>query len=217
VQIVAGDTKVVERGRGDGVYINTAGVGQVAEGIAIGPDRAQAGDRIIVSGTIGDHGIAVMSVREGLTFETEIVSDCAPLAGLTAAMLEVAGASAIHVLRDPTRGGLAATLNESARQSKVGIVIDDAAVPVKADVRSACELLGLDPLHVANEGKLVAIVAANVAELVVECLRRDPVGRDAAIIGSVREERPGMVATRTAIGGTRVVPMPLGDLLPRIC
>lgn len=216
VQIVAGDTKVVERGHGDGLYLNTSGVGVIAEGVPrIGPDLAQSGDRIILSGTIGDHGIAVMSVREGLEFETAIASDCAPLAALTGDIVD--GRGRVHVLRDPTRGGLAATLNEIARQSKVGIVVDDAAVPVKREVRSACELLGLDPWHVANEGKLVAIVAPEAADDVVSALRRHAAGRDAAIIGEVRAEHPGMVATRTALGATRVVPLPLGELLPRIC
>lgn len=216
VQIVAGDTKVVERGHGDGLYINTSGLGIVPVGIPrIGPDRARPGDRVIVSGTIGDHGIAVMSVREGLAFESPIVSDCAPLAALTASIVDPRGH--VHVLRDPTRGGLAATLNEIARQSKASIVVDDQAVPVKPEVRSACELLGLDPWHVANEGKLVAIVAPEAADEVVAALRRHDTGRDAAVIGEVRAERPGMVSTRTALGATRVVPLPLGELLPRIC
>ncbi|MEZ5285137.1 MAG: hydrogenase expression/formation protein HypE [Vicinamibacterales bacterium] len=216
VQIVAGDTKVVERGHGDGLYINTAGVGVVPAGLPrIGPDRARAGDRVIVSGTIGDHGIAVMSVREGLEFETVIESDCAPLAALAQSIVDVSGR--VHVLRDPTRGGLAATLNEIARQSRVSIIVDERAVPVKAQVRAACELLGLDPWHVANEGKLVAVVAPETADEVLAWLRAHERGRDAAIIGEVHAERPGMVAARTALGATRVVPLPLGELLPRIC
>ncbi len=215
VQIVAGDTKVVERGHGDGLYINTAGVGVVADGQPrLGPDGARPGDRVIVSGTIGDHGIAVMSVREGLEFETVIESDCAPLATLAQAVM---GAGTVRVMRDPTRGGLAATLNEIARQSKVSILAEDTAVPVNPRVRSACELLGLDPWHVANEGKLVAVVAADAAEAVLAAMRAHPTGTQAAIIGEVRSERPGMVATRTALGATRVVPLPLGELLPRIC
>lgn len=216
VQIVAGDTKVVERGHGDGLYINTAGIGVVPSGVPrIGPDRARPGDKVIVSGTIGDHGIAVMSVREGLEFETEIESDCAPLASLARAIVDTSGR--VHVLRDPTRGGLAATLNEIARQSKVSIVVEERQVPVKPQVQAACELLGLDPWHVANEGKLVAIVAPEAADEVLAWLRAHELGRDAAMIGEVRAERPGMVATRTTIGATRVVPLPLGELLPRIC
>lgn len=215
VQIVAGDTKVVERGHGDGLYINTSGVGVVPEGqTRLGPDCARPGDRVIVSGTIGDHGIAVMSVREGLEFETVVESDCAPLNGLARAAM---AAGTVHVLRDPTRGGLAATLNEIARQSRVGIVAEDTAVPVNPKVRSACELLGLDPWHVANEGKLVAIVAPESADAVLAALRAHRLGAHAAIIGEVRSDRPGMVATRTALGATRVVPLPLGELLPRIC
>jgi hydrogenase expression/formation protein HypE len=216
VQIVAGDTKVVEHGHGDGLYINTAGIGVVPAGVPrIGPDRARPGDTVIVSGTIGDHGIAVMSVREGLEFETMIESDCAPLATLAQSIVD--GSGRVHVLRDPTRGGLAATLNEIAGRSKVSIVVDERHVPVKPQVKAACELMGLDPWHVANEGKLVAIVAPEAADAVLAGLRAHDLGRDAAIIGEVRADRAGMVATRTAIGATRVVPMPLGELLPRIC
>ncbi len=215
VQIVAGDTKVVERGHGDGLYINSAGVGVIADGQPrLGPDGARPGDRVIVSGTIGDHGIAVMSVREGLEFETVIESDCAPLGTLAQAAM---GAGTVRVMRDPTRGGLAATLNEIARQSKVSILAEDTAVPVNPRVRSACELLGLDPWHVANEGKLVAVVAADAADAVLAAMRAHPAGAQAAIIGEVHGERPGMVTTRTALGATRVVPLPLGELLPRIC
>lgn len=216
VQVVAGDTKVVERGHGDGLYINTAGVGVVPAGVPrIGPDRARPGDRVIVSGTIGDHGIAVMSVREGLAFETVVCSDCAALAALTRAVVDTSGR--VHVLRDPTRGGLAATLNEIARRSAVSIVVEERRVPVRAEVQAACDLLGLDPWHVANEGKLVAVVAPDAADLIVETLRAHPLGRDAAIVGEVKAERPGMVAARTPIGATRIVPLPLGELLPRIC
>jgi hydrogenase expression/formation protein HypE len=216
VQIVAGDTKVVERGHGDGLYINTAGVGLVPPGVPrIGPDLARPGDRVILSGTIGDHGVAVMSVREGLEFETVVESDCAALAALTQSIVDQRGH--VHVLRDPTRGGLAATLNEIARQSKVSIVVEESAVPVHPHVRSACELLGLDPWHVANEGKLVAVVAPEAADAVVAALRAHDVGRQAAVIGEVRADKPGLVATRTALGATRVVPLPLGALLPRIC
>jgi hydrogenase expression/formation protein HypE len=207
---------VVERGHGDGLYINTAGVGVVPAGVArIGPDRARPGDKVILSGTIGDHGIAVMSRREGLEFETVIESDCAPLASLAGAIVDASGR--VHVLRDPTRGGLAATLNEIARRSKVSIIVDERQVPIKPQVQAACELLGLDPWHVANEGKLVAVVAPESASEVLAWLRAHERGRDAAIIGDVHAERPGLVATRTAIGATRVVPLPLGELLPRIC
>lgn len=214
VAVVAGDTKVVDRGRGDGVYITTAGVGVLRHGFDVGPDRARPGDVVVVSGPIGQHGVAVMSVREGLEFETVVESDCAPLATLAQAAM---GAGTVRVLRDPTRGGLAATLNEIARQSKVSILAEDTAVPVNPRVRSACELLGLDPWHVANEGKLVAVVAADAAEAVLAAMRAHPAGAQAAIIGDVQSERPGMVATRTALGATRVVPLPLGELLPRIC
>lgn len=214
VAVVAGDTKVVDRGRGDGVYITTAGVGVLRHGFDVGPDRARPGDVVVVSGPIGQHGVAVMSVREGLEFETVVESDCAPLATLAQAAMAAGG---VRVLRDPTRGGLAATLNEIARQSKVSILADDTAVPVNPRVRSACELLGLDPWHVANEGKLVAVVAPESADAVLTAMRAHPNGAHAAIIGEVRSERAGMVATRTALGATRVVPLPLGELLPRIC
>jgi hydrogenase expression/formation protein HypE len=215
VIIVAGDTKVVERGRGDGMFINTAGVGVVADVPRIGPSGARAGDRVIVSGTIGDHGIAVMSVREGLEFETVIESDCAPLHELVRAIVDARGY--VHALRDPTRGGLAATLNEIARHSRVSITIEERRLPVKPQVQAACELLGLDPLHVANEGKLVAIVAPEAADEIVERLRAHPLGRDAVLLGEVTDGRPGMVVVRTALGATRVLPLPLGELLPRIC
>jgi hydrogenase expression/formation protein HypE len=216
VQVVAGDTKVVERGRADGVYITTAGVGAVPAWLPpIGPERAAPGDKVILSGTLGDHGIAVMSVRESLAFETAIESDCAAVHGLVQSIVDEHGA--VHVLRDPTRGGLAATLNEIARRSRVSVVIEDRDVPIKPQVQAACDLLGLDPWHVANEGKLVAIVAAEAADDVLARLRAHPLGRDAAIIGEVHAGRTGMVATRTALGATRVVPMPIGELLPRIC
>jgi hydrogenase expression/formation protein HypE len=216
VTIVAGDTKVVERGRADGMYITTAGVGALASGPPpIGPDRAMPGDAVLLSGTIGDHGIAVMSVRESLAFETTIESDCAAIHGLVQSIVDDGGA--VHVLRDPTRGGLAATLNEIARRSRVSIVIEDRRVPIKPQVQAACDLLGLDPWHVANEGKLVAVVAAQAADDVLARMQAHPLGRDAAVIGEVQAGRPGMVATRTALGATRVVPMPLGELLPRIC
>jgi len=214
VQIVTGDTKVVERGHGDGVYINTSGIGVIADGVNIGPTRAQPGDVIIVSGTIGDHGMAVMSVREGLEFETQIRSDCAPLAELVADLLAVGG---IHVLRDPTRGGVASSLNEIAASSGVGMVINDVDVPVQPEVQAACALLGLDPLYVANEGKLLAIVAADKAAAVLERMRGQEVARDGCIIGAVTDRHPGLLVSRTRIGANRVVPMQLGEQLPRIC
>lgn len=216
VRVVAGDTKVVDKGHGDGVFINTTGIGLIPESVSIGPDRARPGDCVLVSGTIGDHGMAIMSVREGLEFEATITSDTAPLHELVSAMLEVAP-DAIHALRDPTRGGLAAVLNEIATASRVGIQIDERALPVNPAVQAACDLLGMDPLYVANEGKLVAFVAEEVAEVVLERMRAHPTGRQAAIIGRVIEQPAGLVTARTAIGGTRVIPMPLGEQLPRIC
>lgn len=215
VQVVAGDTKVVERGHGDGVYINTAGVGLLPEGVAVGPDRARPGDVVLLSGTVGDHGIAVLSQREGLAFETALLSDSAPLHGMVAELL--AAAPHIHCLRDPTRGGLAAALNELAGASRVGIEIDEAAVPLRPAVAAACEMLGFDPLTVANEGKLVAFVPPEEAEAALAALRAHPLGREAARIGTVTAEHPALVLARTAIGGRRVVDMPLGELLPRIC
>jgi hydrogenase expression/formation protein HypE len=215
VRIVTGDTKVVERGHGHGCYINTAGVGVVPESVTVGPNLARAGDAVLLSGSIGDHGMAVMSVREGLAFETVIESDSAALHGLVATMLEAS--AAVRVLRDPTRGGLAASLNEIATASHVGIVIDESEVRVHPEVHSACELLGLDPLHVANEGKLVAIVDAADADSVLARMRAHPLGKEAARIGSVTEENPGLLAAKTPIGGTRVVPTQIGEQLPRIC
>lgn len=215
VRIATGDTKVVERGHGHGCYITTAGVGVVPAGLQIGPDRARPGDVVIVSGTIGDHGMAVMSVREGLQFETAIESDSAPLAGLVAVLL--AAAPGVHALRDPTRGGVASALNEIAGRSKVGIVLEERAVPVRPDVQAACELLGLDPIYVANEGKLLAIVAEESAPAALAALRAHPLGAQAAIIGRVTDRHPGMLVAKTGIGGTRVIPMMLGEQLPRIC
>ncbi len=215
VQIVTGDTKVVERGHGDGVYINTTGIGIVPPGVHIAPQNARPGDRVIVSGPIGEHGIAILSVREGLTFETALHSDSQPLHDLVAAMLEVT--PAIHCLRDPTRGGLAATLNEFARASQVGIEVDEQAVPIPPAVAAACEMLGLDPFYVANEGKLVAVVPPEVAEPLLEAMRAHPKGREAAIIGQVVEAHPGLVIARTGIGGSRVVDTLIGEQLPRIC
>jgi len=215
VQIVAGDTKVVERGHGDGIYINTAGVGIVPEGIEVGPDRARPGDVILINGTIGDHGIAVLSKREGLAFETNLISDSAALNGLVEALLKEA--PHVHCLRDPTRGGLAAALNELATTSDVGIEIEEAAVPVRPAVAAACEMMGFDPLTVANEGKIIAFVPPEEAEAALTALRAHPLGENAARIGVVTEEHSEMVLVRTGIGGRRVVDMPLGELLPRIC
>ena len=215
VQIVTGDTKVVDRGHGDGVYINTTGIGVVPPDVYIAPQNACPGDRVILSGPIGEHGIAILSVREGLTFETELRSDSQPLHDLVAAMLDVT--HEIHCMRDPTRGGLAATLNEFARASHVGIEIDEQAVPIPPAVAAACELLGLDPFYVANEGKLVAVVPPQVAEPLLEAMRAHPKGREAAIIGQVVETHPGLVVARTGIGGSRVVDTLIGEQLPRIC
>ncbi len=216
VQIVTGDTKVVERGHGDGCYINTAGIGVLREGIQVSPHRAQPGDAVLVSGTIGDHGMAIMSVREGLEFESQIRSDCAALNGLIAAVLDSVG-NAVHTMRDPTRGGLASTLNEIAQSSDVGIAVDEASLPVRTEVQSACELLGLDPVYVANEGKAVFFVAAEAADAVLKILRAHPLGRDAARIGHVTSEHKRMLVARTTMGANRVIPTQIGEQLPRIC
>jgi hydrogenase expression/formation protein HypE len=215
VLIVAGDTKVVEKGHGDSIYINTAGVGVVMEGVEVGPNRAQPGDVVLFSGTVGDHGVAVLSQREGLAFETELISDSAPLNGLVETLL--AAAPHTHCLRDATRGGLAAVLNELAGTSQVGIEIEESAVPVRPAVTAACEMLGFDPLTVANEGKLVAFVPAKEAQAALDALHAHPLGQEAARIGVITKEHQGMVLAHTAIGGRRVVDMPLGELLPRIC
>ncbi|QPK65240.1 hydrogenase expression/formation protein HypE [Methylomonas sp. LL1] len=214
--IVTGDTKVVERGKGDGVFITTTGVGIVPEGVTISGDRAKPGHAILVSGSMGDHGVAIMAGREHLEFETSIVSDSAALHELVAAMVAAAG-SEIHCLRDPTRGGLATALNELARQSGVGMVIDEARIPMKAQVKAACEILGLDPLYVANEGKLVCICSAIAAEQLLHVMQAHPLGRDAAIIGEVIADAHGFVQMRTAFGGSRIVDWPVGEQLPRIC
>nr|WP_329316529.1 hydrogenase expression/formation protein HypE [Streptomyces sp. NBC_01262] len=215
VEIATGDTKVVESGHGDGVYINTAGIGLVPDGVDIRPQRAEPGDVVIVSGPIGVHGVAVMSVREGLEFGTEIESDCAALGGLVEAMLAVT--PDLHVLRDPTRGGLAAALNEIARAASVGVLLQERAVPVPAEVANACAILGLDPLYVANEGKLVAFVPRAEAEAVLAAMHAHPLGAHAAVIGECVDSHPGMVVARTGLGGTRVVDLPIGEQLPRIC
>lgn len=215
VEVVTGDTKVVEAGHGDGVYLNTAGIGLVPAGVDIRPQRAAPGDVVIVSGAIGVHGVAIMSVREGLEFGVEITSDCAALNGLVAAMLRAC--PDLHVLRDPTRGGLAAALNEIADAASVGVVVQERSVPVPPQVANACAILGLDPWYVANEGKLVAFVPREHADVVLAAMRAHPLGAQAAIIGECTTEHPGMVVARTPLGGTRVVDTPLGEQLPRIC
>jgi len=215
VPVVTGDTKVVERGKGDGVFITTTGFGALADGIDVAGDRARPGDRVLVSGSIGDHGVAIMSLRENLAFTTTIASDTAALHRLVAAML--AAAPGLRVLRDPTRGGLATTLNEIARQSGCGIVIDEKRIPVKPEVAAACEFLGLDPLYVANEGKLVAIAPAADAARLLGVLRCHPLGRDAALIGEVIADPAHFVRMTTRIGGERIVDWLAGEQLPRIC
>lgn len=215
VPVVTGDTKVVEKGKGDGIFISTTGIGVLADGVAISGAGARPGNIVLVSGTMGDHGVAILSRREGLAFETEIVSDSQPLHDLVAAML--ASVSGIRVLRDPTRGGLAATLNEIAHQSQAGMVLDEPAVPVQPEVAAACELLGLDPLNIANEGKLVAICEAADAEALLAAMRAHPRGRDAAIIGEVVADERTLVRMRTRLGGMRVVDWIDGEQLPRIC
>ena len=215
VQIVTGDTKVVHRGSADKLFINTSGIGVIPDGVDISGSNAKPGDVVILSGTIGDHGIAVLSKREGLSFSTTLQSDCAPLGSLVADMLKAS--RKINCLRDPTRGGLATTLNEMAQQSEVGIRIDEEAIPVREEVMAACELLGLDPLYIANEGKLIAIVPPSDAKAVLKAMRRHPYGKNAAIIGKVTDEKPGRVVMNTNIGSSRIVDMLTGDPLPRIC
>jgi len=215
VPVVAGDTKVVERGKGDGVFITTTAVGVRREGLTLSGSRAQPGDAILVSGHIGDHGMAIMASREGLGFSSPIVSDTAALHRLIAALLD-SGAE-VHALRDPTRGGLATTLNEIAAQSGVGMMLEETAIPLRQEVAAACELLGLDPLYVANEGKLIAIVAGPDAERALVALRAHPLGRDAAIVGAVHADARGFVQMTTALGGRRMVDWLAGEQLPRIC
>ncbi|MCL5110658.1 MAG: hydrogenase expression/formation protein HypE [Chloroflexi bacterium] len=214
VVIVTGDTKVVERGSADGLFVTTAGVGTISAGQDIAGQNARPGDAVIITGSLGDHGIAVISAREGLSFSTEIASDVAPLNHLVAEML---ASGEVHALRDPTRGGLATTLNEIAGQSSVGVLLREDHLPIHAGVKAACELLGFDPLYVANEGKMVAFVAARDVEAVLRRLRQLPYGAEAAIIGEAVAEPRGRVLLRTTIGGTRVVDMLAGELLPRIC
>ncbi len=215
VQVVTGDTKVVDRGKGDGIFINTAGIGIVEPGIEITPSRARPGDCVLLSGTMGDHAIAIMAAREGLEFQTCIESDTAPLHGLVASMLK-AGRD-VHVLRDPTRGGLASTLNEISRSAGVGIEIDEDSIPVADEVRGACEILGIDPLYAANEGKLVAVVPESIAEVVLSAMKDHPLGENSVLIGRVVAGHPGQVVMNTPIGGTRILDMMSGEQLPRIC
>ncbi len=214
VRVICGDTKVVPRGKADKLYISTSGVGSVPAGVQVSGSRARPGDAILVSGPVGDHGLAVLSRREGLEFDSPITSDCAPLAGLVAAVLEAA--PQVHVLRDPTRGGLATALNEIARQSLVEMEVDEASVPVRLPVAAACELLGLDPLYVANEGKMVVIAPAEQSDAVLSALKVHPLGTQAARIGTVREG-PGRVLLRTALGTHRILDRHVGEQLPRIC
>ena len=216
VAIVTGDTKVVQRGKADGLFINTAGVGVVRRNAAIGQDRLRPGDIILLSGTVGEHGTTIMLAREGLEIESDLRSDSAPLHTLVAALLDAAGERA-HCLKDPTRGGVATSLNEMAIASEVAIVIDENAIPVRPEVRGACEILGLDPLTIANEGKLLAVVAPDAADAALAALRAHPLGRDAAKIGTVQSEPAAMVFMNTDIGGKRVLDMLAGDPLPRIC
>lgn len=215
VAVVAGDTKVVEKGSADRIFINTSGIGVVPAGVDISSANARPGDAVLVSGPIGDHGIAVVSKREGIAFETDIVSDSAPLCHMVKAMLEVT--PSIHAMRDPTRGGLATSLNEIARRSGVGITIDEDAVPVNPGVEQACEMLGFDPFYVANEGKLVVFVPEPEAEVMLRAMRRAKYGEDASIIGSVTESNPGTVILNTRVGGRRILTPLSGELLPRIC
>lgn len=215
IKLVTGDTKVVDNGNGDGVFVNTAGIGVLTDGVDIRPERAEVGDVIIVSGEIGVHGVAVMSCREGLEFGTTVRSDSAPLHGLVVDM--IATGADIHVLRDPTRGGVAASLNEIAKAAKVGVTLVERDLPIPQTVRDACGLLGLDPLYVANEGKLLAFVSPDDADRVLAAMHAHEYGRDARVIGSCIDGHPGMVVAQTGLGGTRVVDLPLGEQLPRIC
>jgi hydrogenase expression/formation protein HypE len=215
VSVVTGDTKVVEKGSCDGMFINTSGIGVVKEGVKLSADQARPGDRILLSGSIAEHGIAILARREGLEFESPIQSDSAPLHTLVAAMLDTN--ARIRCLRDPTRGGISSTLNEIAARSRVGMELDERAILVREEVRGACEMLGLDPLYVANEGKLVAIVDSADAETLLDAMRRHPLGRNASMIGTVLKDDPGFVVMRTTLGTTRIVDMLAGDQLPRIC
>ena len=215
VTLVTGDTKVVDRGKGDGVFITTTGIGLVPAGRCLSIRNARPGDRVLVSGTLGDHGIAILSVREGLEFETVLESDTAALNGLTETILTACPET--RCMRDPTRGGLSSTLNELAEASRMGVELDEAAIPLRAEVRGACEMFGLDPLYVANEGKVTAVVPSEAVARVLTAMRSHPLGRNAAIVGTVVADHPGLVTLRSLIGGERVVPMLSGEQLPRIC
>lgn len=215
VLVVTGDTKVVEKGSGDGLFVNTSGIGLVSPEVRLSADQARSGDRVLLSGTIGDHGITILSQREGLEFESAVASDTAALHTLVGAML--GSSREIRCLRDPTRGGLSSSLNEIAARSHVGIELEENAIPIREEVRGACELLGLDPLYVANEGKLLAIVNPKSAERILEAMRRHPLGGNAQIIGTVTDSHPAMVILRTRLGTSRVVDLLSGDQLPRIC
>jgi len=215
VQIITGDTKVVDRGKGDKIFINTTGIGTVREGVNISPVNCKPGDVIIVSGNIGDHGVAIMSARSGLEFETQITSDTAPLNGMVDAILTVS--NHVHVLRDPTRGGVATTLNEIASSSNTGIILEEDKLPVVHEVRGACEILGLDPLYIANEGKLLVIIPESESEPVLSAMQNHPAGKNATIIGKVTDAHPGIVRMTTTIGSSRIIDMLTGEQLPRIC
>jgi hydrogenase expression/formation protein HypE len=215
VALVTGDTKVVDRGKGDGVFITTSGIGLVPEGRSLSIHGARPGDRVLVSGTLGDHGITILSVREGLEFETVLESDTAPLHGLAEALLEACPAT--RCMRDPTRGGLSSALNELATASAVGVALDEDAIPLRPEVRGACEMLGLDPLYVANEGKLIAVVPPEDADRALAAMRAHPLGKNAAVVGTVVAEHEGMVILRSRVGGERVVTLLAGEQLPRIC
>jgi len=215
VQVVTGDTKVVEKGKGDGLFINTTGIGVVPDGIELSADCARPGDKLLLSGSIGDHGIAILAAREALEFESAIASDSAALHTLVAEMLHAT--TAIRCMRDPTRGGLSSTLNEIAEQSRVSIELNEQSIPIREDVKGACEMLGLDPLYVANEGKLVAIVAPEAADDLLAAVRQHALGKQAHIIGTVNDKNPGLVTMRTTLGTTRIVDMLSGEQLPRIC
>jgi hydrogenase expression/formation protein HypE len=215
VQVITGDTKVVEKGKGDGLFINTSGIGLVPNDVEMSADQARPGDKVLLSGSIGDHGIAILAQRQGLEFESTIKSDSATLHTLTRDMLQAT--RKIRCMRDPTRGGVSSALNEIAAQSKAGIELQETAIPIIEEVKGACEMLGLDPLYVANEGKLLAIVAPEAADAVLDAMRRHPLGHEAQIIGTVTSSNPGLVTMRTPLGTTRIVDMLTGDQLPRIC
>ena len=217
VTVVTGDTKVVPRGTADRIFINTSGIGLIPEAVHVASNNARVGDKIILSGTIADHGITILTQREGLSFETSLQSDSTPLNHMVEKMFSAAAAAGIHVLRDPTRGGVGTALNEIAEKSEIGIEIIENTIPLKNEVAAACELLGFDPLYLANEGKLLAFVSADCADAVLQAVRSDPRGRDATIIGRVVDDHPGKVFLKTRIGGRRMVDMLAGEQLPRIC